>query len=80
MPKARSRWDAVSFAMYGGLLGMLLAMMEQFCHAFCPASWSYTPEGDLLAHVLVEVVASAAAGAALLAGIATIRNWLNRGT
>jgi hypothetical protein len=54
---------------------MLLAMMEQFCHAFCPASWHYTPEGDLLAHVVIEVAAFAAAGAALLAGIAPIRNW-----
>jgi hypothetical protein len=57
---------------------MLLAMMEQFCHAFCLASWSYTPKGDMLAHVLLEVVTFAAAGAALLAGIATIRNWLKR--
>ena len=80
MPKARSRWDTISFATYGGLLGMLLAMMEQFCHAFCPASWSYTPEGDLFEHVLIEVVTFAVAGAALLAGIATIRNWLIRET
>jgi hypothetical protein len=80
MPKTRSRWDAISLAKYGGLLGILLAVMEQFCHAFCPASWSYTPEGDLLSHVLIEVVAFAAAGAALLAGIAMIRNWLSRET
>ena len=57
---------------------MLLAMMEQFCHAFCPASWHYVPEGDLFEHVLIEVVAFTVAGAALLAGIATIRNWLSR--
>ena len=80
MPKPRSRWDAIGLATYGGLLGMLLAMMEQFCHAFCPASWSYTPEGDLLSHVLIEVVTLAVAGAALLAGIAMIRNWLSRET
>jgi hypothetical protein len=80
MPKTRSRWDLVGLATYGGLLGMLLAIMEQFCHAFCPASWSYTPEGNLLSHVLIEVVALAGAGAALLAGIATIWNWLNRVT
>jgi len=59
---------------------MLVAMTEQFCHAFCPASWSYTPEGDLLAHVLIEVVTFAAAGATLLASIAVIRNWLSRET
>ena len=46
---------------------MFLAMMEQFCHAFCPSSWHYTPEGDLFAHVVVEVAAFAGAGAALLA-------------
>jgi hypothetical protein len=80
MPKTRSRWDTISFAAYGGLLGMLLAMMEQFCHAFCPASWHYVPEGDLFEHVLIEVVAFAVAGAALLAGIAMIRNWLSRET
>jgi hypothetical protein len=55
-------------------------MMEQFCHAFCRASWHYTPEGDLLAHVIIEVVAFAVAGAALLAAIATIRNWFVRKT
>jgi hypothetical protein len=80
MPKARSRWDTLNLAFYGALLGMLGAMMEQFCHAFCPASWSYTPEGDLFAHVLIEVVAFAVAGAALLASIAAIRNWLKRAT
>lgn len=73
MPNAKSRWDTAHFATYGGLLGMLLAMMEQFCHAFCPASWHYVPEGALFEHVLIEVVAFAVAGAALLAGIATIR-------
>ena len=80
MPKPRTRWDAIGLATYGGLLGMLLAMMEQFCHAFCPASWSYTPEGDLLSHVLIEVVAFTVAGAALLAATAMIRNWLTRAT
>jgi hypothetical protein len=80
MPKAKSRWDAGLLAVYGALLGMLLAMIEQFCHAFCPASWHYTPEGDLLAHVANEVVAFAAAGAVLLASIAAIRNWLKRAT
>lgn len=81
MPKNRSRWDAIGLATYGGLLGILLAVIEQFCHAFCPASWDYSVrEGDLLSHVLIEVVAFAVAGAALLAGIAMIRNWLSRET
>jgi hypothetical protein len=80
MPKARNRWGAIGLATYGGLLGMLLAMVEQFCHAFCPASWHYVPEGDLFEHVLIEVVAFAVAGAALLAATAMIRNWLTRAT
>jgi len=80
MPKTRNRWDTVLLATYCGLLGMLLAMMKQFCHAFCPASWSYAPEGDLLSHVLIEVVTFAVAAAALLAGTATIRKWLIRKT
>ena len=78
MPKTRNRCDTVLLATYCGLLGMLLAMMEQFCHAFCPASWHYVPEGDLFEHVLIEVVAFAVAGAALLAAIAMMRNWLTR--
>ena len=76
MPKVNSRWDMALLAVYGALLGMLLAMMEQFCHAFCPASWHYVPEGDLVAHVLIEFVVFALAGATLLAAIAAIRNWL----
>ena len=59
---------------------MFLAMMEQFCHAFCPASWHSAPEGDLISHVLIEVVAFTVAGAALLAVIAMIRHWLIRET
>jgi hypothetical protein len=59
---------------------MLLAIMEQFCHAFCPASWYHVPEGDLLPHVLMEVFVFAVAGAALLAATAMIRNWLMRET
>jgi multisubunit Na+/H+ antiporter MnhB subunit len=76
MPKAKSRWDIGLLAVYGALLGLLLGMMEQFCHAFCPASWHYTVEGDLFTHVLVEFVAFAVAGATLLAATAAIRNWL----
>ena len=78
----RKRWDTGHLALYGALLGMALAMLEQFCHAFCPSSWSHTPgpQGDdLLAHVLIEVVIGAAAGAALFAAISSIRNRLMRG-
>ena len=39
-----------------------------------------TPLKATCSHVLIEVVAFALAGAALLAGIATIRNWLIRKT
>jgi hypothetical protein len=61
---------------------MVLAMMEQFRHAFDPASWSHTPEpsrDELLVHILIEVVIGAAAGATLFAAISSIRNRLMRG-
>ena len=61
---------------YGALLGMFLGMLEQFCHAFCPTSWQHSPGENLFAHVLIEVVIGAFAGASLLAAISAIRNWL----
>jgi hypothetical protein len=79
--RSRKRWDTASLALHGALLGMTLAMLEQFCHAFCPASGSHTPgspAGDLLVHVLLEVVIAAAAGATLFAAISLIRNRLMR--
>ncbi len=80
--KSKKRWDTASLALYGALLGMSLAMIEQFCHAFCPASWGHTPGllgDDLFVHVLIEVVIGAAAGAALFAVVSSIRNRLVRG-
>jgi hypothetical protein len=72
---AKQRWDTVYLARYGALLGFLAAMIEQFCHAFCPASWQHVPQGDLSTHVLVETAVFVVAGALLLATIAAIRNW-----
>jgi hypothetical protein len=78
-PEPRKRWDTAGFTLYGALLGMCAAIAEQFCHAFCPSAWRHTPEGDLFAHVVIEVVVFAAAGAALLGAICAIRNRLVRG-
>ena len=72
----------MSLALCGALLGMVLAMMEQFRYAFDPASWIHTPVSsgdDLLVHILIEVVIGAAAGATLFAAISSIRNRLIRG-
>jgi hypothetical protein len=47
MPKTRTHWDAVGLVTYGGLLGMLLAMMEQFCR-FCRKSGSEPSKDQVL--------------------------------
>jgi hypothetical protein len=74
----RKRWDTVRLALNGALLGMFVAIVEQFCHAFCPASLRHVPAGSLLKHVLTEFVIGAFAGAALFAAVAMVRNWLMR--
>jgi len=74
--KSRKCWDTRWLALCGAALGIVFGIFEQFCHAFCPASWQYDPGTDLFGHVLLEVVVSAVAGAALFAGISVIRNWL----
>jgi hypothetical protein len=75
---SKKRWDTRSLAIYGALLGSFLGFLEQFCHAFCPASWRHEPSGNLFVHVLLEVVFGAVTGAALFAAVAAIRNRLIR--
>jgi len=75
---SRNEWDTGRLALYGTLPGIFLAMMEQFCHAFCPASWRHTPGDNLFAHVVVEVVIGALAGATVFAAVSATRNWLVR--
>ena len=75
-PGSRKTWDTGWLALSGALLGSLLGIFEQFCHAFCPASWQYDPGSHLFGHVLLEVGVSAVAGATLFAAISAIRNWL----
>jgi hypothetical protein len=55
---------------------MLLGMLEQFCHAFCPTPWEHSPGENLFTHVLIEVVIGAFVGATLFATISALRNWL----
>jgi hypothetical protein len=75
--RARQHWDTVHLARYGALLGFLGAIIEQFCHAFCPTSWWHQIlEGDLFTHVLIETAVFAGAGASLLAAISAIHNWI----
>jgi hypothetical protein len=72
------RWDTMHLALYGALLGIFVGMVEQFCHAFCLPFWPQISGDDLFAHILIEVVAFALAGASLLAAISAIRNWFMR--
>ena len=74
--RAKQRWDTVHLSGYGALLGFLGAIIEQFCHAFCPASWGHEPGGNLFVHILLEILIGASAGAAVFAAISAIRNWL----
>ncbi len=74
--RSRKRWDTAHLAGYGALLGIVLGMLEQFCHAFCPTSWDHSPGENLFIHVLIEVVIGAFAGATLFAAISALRNWL----
>jgi hypothetical protein len=76
--KSKKLWDTEACAFYGALLGALLGLTEQFCHAFCPSALRHTPRGSLFAHILIEVAIGAFAGAALFAAISLIRNWLIR--
>jgi hypothetical protein len=72
----RNRWNTAHLSGYGALLGIVLGMLQQFCHVFCPASWLHSPGENLFTHVLIEVVIGAFAGATLLAAISALRNWL----
>ncbi len=76
--RSKKRWETAHLAVYGALLGMLLGIFEQFCHAFCPASWQHSPGENLFAPVLIEAVIGAVAGATLFAAFSAIRNWLVR--
>jgi hypothetical protein len=73
-PGPQKRWNTRRSALYGAGLGVIAGIMHNFFHAF----WGELPENDLLTHFLPEMVLLVVAGAALLAAIAAIRNWLRR--
>ena len=74
-PKPQKRWDPKEFALYGALVGLIAGIMRNFYYALS-GRIPGDPEDDLLTHLLPEMILFVVAGAALLAAIAAIRNWL----
>jgi len=73
-PGSRKPWNTTSFALCCAALGFVLSIEHAYVHAF----WSQAQEDDLIGHILWTFVARTVAGAALLAAVAVIRNWLVR--
>jgi hypothetical protein len=69
--KLRSgRWSIFDSAVYGSLAGMGASALNQIHHAF-----SYDILGDVVTHVLGEMIGYAIGGATLFTLIALLRNW-----
>jgi hypothetical protein len=73
-PDPQQRWSKKELAFYGGLLGLLVGVVHSYVHAF----WSPPFEDDLLTHILGQMALFIGSGAAGLAAVAAIRNWLMR--
>jgi hypothetical protein len=74
-PKPQKRWDPKDFGFYGALLGLIAGIMRNFYYAL-RGQIPDVPEDDLLTYLPPEMILFVVAGAALLAAIAAIRNWL----
>jgi len=70
----QQRWNTKDFAFYGAMLGLIAGMVHSYVHAF----WSPPFEGHLITHVLSKLVLFIGGGAAGLAAVSAIRNWLRR--
>jgi hypothetical protein len=73
-PQSVKPWDTKRFAFYGAVLGVLVSIVHGYDHAF----WRPYYEGDLLTHVLNQMVLFITSGTVGLAAVAAIRNWLRR--
>jgi hypothetical protein len=73
-PQPENAWDTKRFALYGVLLGILVSIVHAYDHAF----WRPYYDGDLLTHVLIQIVPIIASGTVGLTTVAVIRNWLRR--
>jgi len=70
--ESKKPWSAKRFALYGALLGLIVGLIHNYVHAF----WGSRSEVDLLHHLLTRMAIFVAAGAASLAVVSGIRNWL----
>ena len=70
----RKRWDTRRLAFYGALLGFGVGVIHAYVHAF----WNGAYDDLLLTHLLTQMVVFAGTGAAGLAAVSAIRNWLSR--
>jgi uncharacterized membrane protein YedE/YeeE len=73
-PKATKPWNPKVLAHYGAVLGFVLGIIHAYVHAF----WSQNPDDHVIEHILWTIIFRVVAGAALLAGVAVIRNRLVR--
>jgi hypothetical protein len=51
---SKERWDTRHSATYGAQFGILLGMLEQFCHVFYPASWGHALKFFAYRHASTE--------------------------
>ena len=73
-PKPTKPWNSKVLAHYGAVLGFVLGIIHAYVHAF----WSRNPDDRVIEHILWTIIFRVVAGAALLAAVAVIRNWLVR--
>jgi Mg/Co/Ni transporter MgtE len=74
MARPTRAWGTKSLALTGAVLGFVLGIIHAYVHAF----WSQTHEEDPIRHILWSMALYVVVGAAFLATIAVIRNWLMR--
>jgi len=68
------RWSTKRFALFGAALGVFGGIIHNYVHAF----WSHPVEENLIEHIQTRMVIFPVIGAAGLAAVAAIRNWLVR--
>ena len=72
-PASHQPWNTKRFALYGAILGVVVGIIHAYVHAF----WSPLTD-DVIAHVQSRMILYPVIGAALLAAVSAIRNWLKQ--
>jgi hypothetical protein len=67
-------WSISALAFYGALLGFAVGIVHTYVHAF----WSPSQSDDLIPHIITRMVLFVGTGAAVLAAVSAVRNWLVR--